>query len=371
MKLLIYLSSLSGGGAERVATTLANHWADRGWQVSIATLAGVERDFYMLDPRVERIAFNLVGDGGGVPGRLVANIRRILRLRRTLRRLRPDVALSMMNTANVVLAIASLGIHGVATIGSERIYPPRFPLGRAWEHLRWWTYGYLDAVAAQCDESASWVLSNTRARRAPVIPNPVVLPLPWQPPVVAPTSMGKRGRKRLLAVGRLWAQKGFDLLIGAFAMLAPLFQDWELVIVGEGPLKGELQGLIAAKGLEQQVLLPGRVGNVGDWYGSADLFVLSSEFEGFPNTLVEALAYGVPAVSFDCDTGPRDIIRHGVDGLLVPPGDRAALARAIESLMSDDTLRLRLAGQAVAACERFSIENVAAKWEELFLEVRS
>ena len=95
---------------------------------------------------------------------------------------------------------------------------------------------------------------------------------------------------------------------------------------------------------------------------------MSSRFEGFPNTLAEALAHGLPAVSFDCDTGPRDIIRHGIDGLLVPPDDAGALGVALSGVMADDALRARLAQRAVDARERFSIERVAAMWEQLFSE---
>jgi glycosyltransferase involved in cell wall biosynthesis len=121
--------------------------------------------------------------------------------------------------------------------------------------------------------------------------------------------------------------------------------------------------------LEKRVFLPGLVGNIGEWYEQADLYVMSSRFEGFPNTLLEALSYGLPAVSFDCDTGPRDIIRHEVDGLLVSPGNVAALENALDRLMGDVALRQHFAKRAVEARERFSIERVAGMWETFFEEV--
>ena len=111
------------------------------------------------------------------------------------------------------------------------------------------------------------------------------------------------------------------------------------------------------------------VGNIGEWYERADLFVMSSRFEGFGNTLAEALAHGVAAVSFDCDTGPRDIIRHEVDGLLVPPGDTVALTAALDKLMCDPALRQQFAKRAVEARARFSMERVAGMWEALFDEI--
>jgi glycosyltransferase involved in cell wall biosynthesis len=123
---------------------------------------------------------------------------------------------------------------------------------------------------------------------------------------------------------------------------------------------------VRAAKLEDRIHLPGAVGNVADWYEHGDLYVMSSDFEGFPNTLAEALAHGLPAVSLDCDTGPRDIIRHGVDGLLVPAGDEVGLAQALDRVMADSDLRSSLAARSIDARERFSLEKVSAMWEELF-----
>jgi len=113
--------------------------------------------------------------------------------------------------------------------------------------------------------------------------------------------------------------------------------------------------------------MPGVAGNVAYWYGQADLFALTSLSEGFPNALAEAMAHGVPAVSVDCNTGPRDIVRHGIDGLLVPPDDIAALSDALASVMGDAALRRQLASRSAQARERFSVEKVGHMWETLFL----
>lgn len=369
LKILLFMNSLAGGGAERAAATLANFWAQKGWDVTLVTLASIEDDFYPLNPGIKRSSLGLAGDSEHVLKALSQNIRRILALRRILLQTRPRIALAMMSTPNVLLAFASRGIAGLWTIGSERCYPPHTPIGRAWNTLRKTMYGRLSAVVALTTECARWIEGHTAARRVQVIPNAVAFPLPDNIPRILPMSLCTPGRKVLLAVGRLDPVKNFEALLHAFAQLAHCYPDWDLVILGEGPQRPLLEAAIRSKLLAQRVFLPGIAGNVGDWYARASVFAMSSHSEGFPNALAEALAHGVPAVSVDCDTGPRDIIRHAVDGLLVPPGDPAALAGALASIMGDPALRRRLAQRAGEAAERFSLEKIAAMWETLLDEV--
>ena len=369
MKLLIFISSLSSGGAERVTANLASHWAGKGWQVTVVTLSDVDADFYHLPVSVRRIGLGLLRESPHVVVGLVNALRRVFALRRVLKKNRPEVVLAMMDKNNILLALAAAGLPGIVRIGSERIHPPQYPLGQLWEWLRRLTYLALDAVVALTEESAVWLRRHTSARHVPVIPNPVPYPLPSSAPRLEPPARSTEGERLLLAVGRLVDQKGFDLLIAAFQKLAARFPRWRLIILGEGPLRDVLMQQIAAAGLTGRVALPGRAGNVGEWYAAADLYVMSSRFEGFPNTLAEAMAHGLPAVSFDCDTGPRDIIRHEVDGLLVPPGDVDALAEALARLMADDALRQRYAARAVEVRERFSPGRIAGTWEELFEEL--
>ncbi|WP_349292111.1 glycosyltransferase [Noviherbaspirillum sp. L7-7A] len=285
-----------------------------------------------------------------------------------IREIRPDAALAMMTNANVILALACRGLPRFCAVGSEHIYPAQVSVGRVWEVLRRIHYRGLHAVAALTPECREWIMRNTSAKQAPVIPNAAGWPLPLQEPVLPPDSLCRRGRRILLGVGRLSYQKNFPLLIDVFARLAPSHPDWDLVILGAGPDHEALRGQAAEQGLSDRVFLPGVVGNLRHWYERADLYVMSSHFEGFPNTLAEALAHGLPAVSVDCDTGPRDIIRHDVDGLLTPVGDRNALEQALSLVMADEALRARLGARAVDARERFSMERVAGMWESLFSE---
>jgi len=366
LKLLIFISSLAGGGAERVTTNLANYWAAKGWEITIVTLAPQNADVYELSPAVNRIALELTGNSSFLFSGLVQNLRRIFAIRKVLRQVQPDMALGMMTSANVLLAFASLRLKNIRTIGSERTYPPLYPLGVVWEWLRNRSYGFLNAVVAQSSEGAVWLKMHTSAKRVAVIPNPVNWPMSNQLPHLDVKNVCRTGRNLLLAVGRLSSEKQFGLLVGCFQSLANHHSDWDLVILGEGPLRPVLEAQVLAAGLEKRVFFPGRAGNVGEWYERADFFVMSSRFEGFPNALVEAMGYGLPAVSFDCDTGPRDIIRHEVDGLLVPPMSVAGLTAGLDQLMGDESLRRKLAEQAKDVRERFAIELVADKWVNLF-----
>lgn len=186
-------------------------------------------------------------------------------------------------------------------------------------------------------------------------------------PVLPVEHFVPQDRRLLLAVGRLSVEKGFRDLLESFGTLAPQFLLWDLVILGEGPERPRLMQQVASEGLEHRVWLPGRAGNIGDWYERADLYVMTSRFEGFPNTLAEAMAYGCAAISYDCDTGPRDIIRHEQNGLLVTPvGDVPALIRALDRLMANDTERKQMAARAKEIRERYSMSGILKLWDGLF-----
>jgi len=364
VRLLILISSLSNGGAERTAALLANHWSALGWQVTIVTLAPQSKDFYPLDDKVRRIALNMDGESSSRWRGLVQNIKRVRAVRRCLKSTRPHAALAMMSTANVLLALASVGLKNTVTVGAERVYPPHMPLGRPWELLRRHTYGLLNVVVAQTRLGAKWIERHTNAKRATVIPNSVVWPLTNHAPTIAVESVHATDRKLLLTVGRLSEQKQPKALIDAFQSLAGLRADWDLVILGEGPLRPGLEKQVAAADLNGRVFLPGRVGNMADWYARADLFVLNSRFEGFPNALVEAMAAGLPVVSTDCETGPRELIQHGVNGMLVAVDDTHAMTHMLALLMADPILRNKMAVRAAEVRENLAHGPIARKWEQ-------
>lgn len=366
-RVLIFIHSLHGGGAERVAADLSAQWAQSGWQVSLVTQADAQDDAYALHPAVQRKILHTAGGGGGLRG-IWANVRRVRALRRVLRDFQPDIVLGMMTTASVLAVMAARGLP-CKVIATEHTHPPSQTLSGLWQRLRRVTYPHAASVVALTRGTADWLAQHVPGCKLAVIPNPVHWPLSRAEPVQMPPPA--EGRRRLLAVGRLHPDKGFDLLIQAFASVAGQHPDWDLIILGEGTERARLQAQADTAGLQARVAMPGRVGNVGDWYESADLYVLTSRFEGLSNTLLESLASGLAAVCFDCDTGPREVVREGIDGVLVRPnGDVPAMAAALTKLMSDDAARQALARHAIEARERFSIQRVLGLWQQLFDDVR-
>lgn len=370
LRILIALPSLAAGGAERVGANLAKMWCDEGHEVRVVTFSSPADDFYHLDGRVSRRSLGLREPSGNLAVAVWNTARRVLGVRRELRDFDAHVAIGLMSAANTITGLAAVGTNCKA-IGCEHTHPPMQPLGRARELVRTLAYRTLAAVVALTEASADWLRRNTLASNVYVIPNAAVWPLPSGEPVLSTDLVCKAGRKILLAVGRLEPVKAHDVLITAFANVAPEQKDWDLVILGEGRLRPELELLIDQLGMTGRVFLPGRVGNLDAWYGKASLFAMTSQYEGFPSSLLEAMSSGVAALSVDCDTGPRDIIRDKTDGVLVPNHDLQALQQQLASLMGNERERARLASAAQEVRDRFSEARVRDLWAELFAHVTS
>jgi GalNAc-alpha-(1->4)-GalNAc-alpha-(1->3)-diNAcBac-PP-undecaprenol alpha-1,4-N-acetyl-D-galactosaminyltransferase len=211
----------------------------------------------------------------------------------------------------------------------------------------------------QTESVRGWALEFLAAERVHVIPNPVLAPPPaGKPPADLPAG------PLVVAMGRLHSDKGFDHLLRAVAPSLERHPEWSLVVLGDGPDRAALEGLARELGIAGRARFPGRVAAPDAVLRQAALFVLSSRFEGFPNALVEAMACGVAVVSTDCRSGPAEIVRQGVDGVLVPPGDPEALGAAIERLISDPAERARLAARAPEVVARFGAEGVLEMWNE-------
>lgn len=360
----LFIGSLKAGGAERVTLWLARELAARGHRVTLLTHHDTDQDFFSLPDGVERAVIGLTEGRQTLPGKLVINIRRCARVRAVLRRVRADVVLAMMPHESVVAVVAATGLR-TRVVVSERNAPWHRQQDRIWTLMRRLVYRFSAAQVAQTQPIADWLGRHTGSTRLHIVPNAVQDPLPSNPPVIAP----RMGRRLIVAAGTKPWQKGFDLLLDAFAQIAADHPDWDLALPGllpdrveEGLSGQDILDRAKAAGLDGRVILPGHVGNMPDWYGAADLFVLSSRFEGFPNVLVEAMSQGCACVSFDCDTGPRDIITDGVDGLLVPADDVGALASAMGRAMQDSGLRARMGDAARNVRHRFAAPRILALW---------
>ena len=362
-RVTLVVGSLSGGGIARVATIMANYWADRDWELSIVTLdSSSTGSHYEIHPEVEVRYADLVGDSRGKVDATVRNLRRLLRLRRIISGTSPDSVIAFGDQINVLVLLALAGT-GVPVIVSQRVDPRRHSIGSVWSMLRRVSYSLATWIVVQT--SSVQKTSPERFREKTVtIPNPVPIPQTF-----ASSGTSPRPKPIVVAMGRLTRQKGFDLLLEAFARIAKRRLDWSLVIWGEGPARPELEELCVRLELSDRVRFAGQAADPASELAAADLFVLPSRFEGFPNVLCEAMAIGLPVVATECDSGPADIVRSGQDGLLVPVEDVDALVLAMDELMGDDKLRASLGKNARGIVDRFSVPRIMSSWEQLVSQV--
>jgi GalNAc-alpha-(1->4)-GalNAc-alpha-(1->3)-diNAcBac-PP-undecaprenol alpha-1,4-N-acetyl-D-galactosaminyltransferase len=360
-RITFVISSLVAGGAERVLTIMADWWVAHGVEVVVVDFVSPDTTpFIPLDPRIREVRLDLLRPSRGPVDGLLQNLRRLSVVRRAIRGSRPDVVIAFMDKTNVLVLTAMAGTR-TPVIVEEHADPSQAGIGRIWELLRRVTYRRAARVVALTRTSLDFFDGPIR-RRGAIIPNPLAVP-----PVTAVRagSSGKTDAGHIVSMGRLGHEKGFDRLLRAFALVARERPGWTLAIWGEGDERERLEALRASLGLDGVVQLPGLTREPFAVFAAADMFVLSSRQEGFGNVLVEAMACGLPAVAFDCPSGPREIVTDGVDGLLVPDGDEDALATAMIRLIDDPDLRGRLGSAALAVRERYAPDTIMDLWERL------
>jgi len=360
VKIVLVIHALPGGGTGRVLTYMANYWARAGHRVTILTLEKSDSPFYFLSESVEWIALDLACDSTTFIEGMLKNLRRIHHIRKAIKESAPDCIISFVYSINVLVLLA-IRFLGIPVIISERNHPDHSKEGRfIWHLLRRILYPLADHLTLQTGEIRDRFKDFNISIH--IIRNPVMITrenIEAEPEITLPTGM------RIVAMGQLIEQKGFDHLLHAFARIHKSHQDCKLIILGAGKLLDELKLISIRLGIEKYVYIPGRVKNPFSIFSRCDLFVLSSRYEGFPNALLEAMACGLSVISYDCPSGPGEMIKDNVNGLLVPNKDLDALVDAIRKLINDDKLRVRLGREAIKVQDRFSIEKVMGQWNNL------
>jgi glycosyltransferase involved in cell wall biosynthesis len=351
VRIVFVLAGLGAGGAEKIVNILAHHRSDKNDNIHIISINSENTKSFF--PYVDAIEVEALGKSRKSP--IWATAYRIFALRRRLKALQPDLIVSFLTKINILVGLATLGL-GMATIMSER---NNFKLQKM--HPFW------RLAVPIASRGAKYLVMQTRFARsflpdqlktkAVIIPNPVTLPAG----LVRPPGDGTR----FVAVGRMERQKGFDLLLEAFARVAARLPVVSLVIFGDGPERPSLERQALILGIANRVRMPGVTSSPGDWLSAGDVFVLSSRFEGFPNVLLEALMAGMVSVAFDCPWGPAEILRPPDTGLLIPAADVDQLAEALQRVATDEPLRRKLAASGPLVAKRYSQPIVLAQWDEV------
>lgn len=348
MKIVFFIGSLGGGGAERVISILANHYRRRGWDVEIALLLKNEVA-YQLDCGIKIV--DLTGKYASYFKNLPGWMKRT---RKYLKQSKPDRVVSFVGRINALVLLCAFGMN-LPIIVSERNDPKRDGRGKLMLALCNMCYGFKNckAVVHQTKYEES-CFSPKLAKKNYVIPNPIEVK----------AQRGQAQRGRIVTAGRLIEQKNHAMLISAVTSLANDFPEIYVDIYGNGALQPRLQEQIDQNNLQDVITLHGNVSDLHDRISTADIFVMTSEFEGLSNALLEAMMLGLPCITTDYP-GADEAIRDGESGLIVPRGDAHKLAEAIRRILVDDELRARLSENALATSDNYKKDSVLVLWENV------
>ena len=364
-RVLVFQSDLGGGGAERSALNLVNGLDRARFTPSLVLnkaigpyMVSVRDDVPVVEIGARRMRGALWG------------------LVREIQDLRPDLLFSTMQGPSVMLWLARALARSKAPLvlresnnWTARGVSPR-TIG---QRIVGMAYRRADRIVCLSNGVNDDTIARYGNVRTQTIHNPVDVAGIQRDAqdTAAPTPQwgvkGERDVVQLIAVGRLTRQKGFDLLIDAVAQLRDL--PWRLTILGEGPDLPALLKQARVQCLEDRISFPGFIPNPYPWFADADLFVLSSRWEGFGHVIVEAMATGTPVLSTRCPSGPDEIITDDVDGVLCDPGSSEALAEALRTLVGDPSRRRRLAASAVDTPSRFDVTTIVDQYQALFAEL--
>lgn len=361
MRLTFIIASLDVGGAQRALTAMLNYWSRQGkYDISLLVLGGKRRPAYTLNPTIAVSWLGLDGNTDGLLEKIVRNVQRISVLRKAISLRRPDVVVSFQDVTNIYSLLACVGLN-TPVVCAERIHPEYHHIGTVWSALRKRLYPRAAAIAVQGMSIGDW-FGPSLQEKITVIPNSV-------PDPGCSKNVHKSVENPLaLAVGRLHRQKGFDLLLRAFARLHGQHPEWRLRLVGDGPERNSLEELVQNLGIAGLVEFSGETKDVATHMRQASLYVFPSRYEGFPNALVEGMACGLPVVATDSPGCVGEIIQDGENGILVESENVDALTGALSRLMGDVDLRERLAERARGVLVTYSEDRIMSLWDTLIAQ---
>ena len=359
MRIACIIHSLDGGGAERVMASLCSRLASRGHDVTLITLDDGTRERHVVDQAVRRQRLNVMSNSPSWLAKLSNTRHRVARVRAAIKLVAPNVVLSFCDRTNI-LTLMAVDPSSLPVVISERSDPAQQQLGTAWEWLRSRSYRRASQIVALTETSARHLQSRFSVP-VTVIPSAVE-----RPPVDSDRSRASQS-KRIVSIGRLEHEKGFDRLLAAFADLPESCQEWSLTILGEGSKRAELEAQIEMLGLTARVSMPGWIEPIWSELAAATFFVLPSRYEGFPSALLEAMASGVPSIAVDCESGPRAILLDPSWGLLVP-NSVAGLREGMQRMAEETDFREALGHAGKQVIEHFGWDAMTDQYESLLVD---
>ncbi len=350
MKILFYISTIRGGGAAHVMVNLANQFQKKKVQVIFVTNFTCDKE-YALDSSIKRLSLEKYEPNKKY---IIKNLNRIVKLRRSIKDYKPDIVISFMHENDIRAFIATRGINCKLLL-SVRTNPERLYSNKRKALFAKFIYGHADAIVFQTGDAQAW-FGNVKAKTK-VIYNQVA-------PEFYGVSRDLNSASGIVTFGRFIKEKNHKLLICSFAKIANMIDD-NLYIYGDGELRNEYESLINSLSMNGRVFLPGNVTDVEHVLEKSRLFVLSSNQEGMPNSLMEAMAVGVPCISTDCPCGgPRMLLEDNQAGLLVSVGSDSELSESILKIIDDEKLASKLSNGAKKKAESFHPEKVFKEWND-------
>lgn len=357
------------GGMERVLTNKANYLARHGYEIVVVTTdQRWKQPFFPLEPSIRSIDLGINYDENN--GKSFLNkllhypVKQALhrkRLKAVLMKERPNVTVSMFNNDAGFIPGIKDGSAKLLEIHFSKFKRLQYGRKGLWRLADRWRSKQDEKTVRKFDRFV--VLTEEDKAYWGNLPNIMVIPNAISG---IPAGTALLENKRVIAVGRYTYQKGFERLVDAWHLLASRFPDWKLDIIGEGEERPLLEQRIHFYGLDGQVTLTRPTQEIGKVYQEASILASSSRYEGLPMVLLEAQAFGLPIVAFQCKCGPKDIVSDGMNGYLVPEGDTAGMAQRLETLMKDVTLRKRMGLKAKESASRFNEEAIMEKWMNTF-----